>query len=81
MHDRLFPANWLSAHRDDNRKSCILNGDRFSCPVRNVNRLMSSYENKWRDVTQNVCHSSVYTYINFMSNAGNSEMEYVINRL
>ena len=57
--DKLFPANWLSARHDDNRKSCILNGERLSCPACNVDHLMKSDVNKWRDVTQNVRHSSV----------------------
>ena len=53
--DKLFP----SACRDDNRKSCILNGERLSCPARNVVHLMTSDVNKWRDVTPNLRHSSV----------------------
>ena len=31
-----FPANWLSACRDDNRKSCILDGERLSCRARDI---------------------------------------------
>ena len=50
--NKLFPSNWLSACRDDYRKSCILNGERLLCPARNVNHLMTSDVNKWRDVTQ-----------------------------
>ena len=57
--DKLFSANWLSALHDDNQKSCILNGERLSCPARNVDHLTTSDVNKWRDVTQNVRHSSV----------------------
>ena len=34
--DKLFPANCLSACRDDNRKSCILDGERLSCPAPDV---------------------------------------------
>ena len=34
--DKLFPTNWLSACRDDNRKSCILNGKRLLCPAQDV---------------------------------------------
>ena len=39
--------------------SCILNGERLSCPACNVIHLMTSDVNKWRDVTQNLRHSSV----------------------
>ena len=46
------------ACRDDSRKSCILNGDRLSCPARNVDLLMTSDVNKGRDVTQKLRHSS-----------------------
>ena len=59
MCDKIFPANWLSARRDDNRKSCILNGEKLLCPARNVDHLMTSDVNKRRNVTQNVRHSSV----------------------
>ena len=57
--DKPFPANLLSACNDDNRKSCILNGERLSCPARNVNHLMTSDVNKWRDITQNLRQSFV----------------------
>ena len=57
--DKLFPANWLSACRDVNQKSCILNGERLSCPACNVDHLMTSDVNKWREVAQKLCHSSV----------------------
>ena len=40
ISDKLFPANLLSACRDDNRKSCILNGHRLSCPAQDVDRQM-----------------------------------------
>ena len=53
------PTGYQPACRDDNRKSCILNGERLSCPARNVDHLMTSDVNKWRDVTQNLRHSSV----------------------
>ena len=56
--DKLFPANWLSACHDDNRKSCALNAERLSCPARNVYHLMTSDVNKWLVVTQNLRHSS-----------------------
>ena len=69
--DKLFPANWSSVCHDDNRKSYILNGEGLSCPALNVDHLMTSDVNKWRDVTQNVHHSSVL----------HNEMECVINRL
>ena len=36
--DKLFPANWLSACCDDNRKPCILNGERLSCLARDVDQ-------------------------------------------
>ena len=44
---KLFPANWVSACHDDNRKLCILNGERLSCPaqidkVRHYLRIESS---------------------------------------
>ena len=77
---KLFPTNWLSACNDDNGKSCILNGERLSCPARNVDHLMTSDVNKWRDVTQNLRHSCVLlTFVR--QTRPNSEMEYVINRL
>ena len=56
--DKHFPANWLSACGDDNRKWCILNGEKLSWSARNVDHLMTSDVNKWRDVTQNVRRSS-----------------------
>ena len=59
MCDKLFPANWLSVPHDDNGKSCILKGERLSCPALNVDHLMTSDVNKWHDLTQNVSLSSV----------------------
>ena len=56
--------------------SRILNGERLSCPAHNVDHLMTSDVNKWRDVTQKLRHSSVLLTI-----FENSEKEYVINRL
>ena len=61
-YDKLFPANLLSAGCDDNLKSCILNGERLSCPARNVVHLMTSDVNKWRDVTQNLRHPLFYLH-------------------
>ena len=50
-------------------------------PAHNVDHLMTSDVNKWRDVTQKLRHSSFFTYIFVRQTRRNSEMEYVINRL
>ena len=74
-------ANWLSACHDDNWKSCILNGERLSCPAPKVDHLMMLDVNKWHDVMQYLGHSSVLLTFFTSNKLRNSEMEYVINRL
>ena len=46
--------------------------------ARKVDHLMTLDVNKWRDVMQSVCHSSV---LRTFLNVKHSEIEYVINRL
>ena len=41
------------------RSHVFLNRERLSCPARDVDDLMTSDVNKWRDVTPNLRHSSV----------------------
>ena len=48
----------------------FLKGESLSCPARNVDHLMTSDVNKWRDVTPNLRHSCVLL-TSFMSNASN----------
>ena len=61
---------------DITRLTCILNGERLSCPASNLVHLMTSDVNKWCDVTQNLRLSSVLLTFFYVKC-----VEIVINRL
>ena len=49
-----FPQTGYQPAMTDNPKSCILNGERLSCPALDVDHPMKSDINKWRDVTKSL---------------------------